>query len=415
MLKEIIIRIKTININFIPVIFGGFVNAYSLARTFYETYTIKSIVCDTRKNIAAFSKICDFITIENPNKNETNFIDIVKKIGKNICINGKTPLLLVAGDNYLIPLAKHKRELENIYLYTFSGWEIIEKLVNKNKLYELSEVLDIPYPRTVCTNKNIQPFYHLVPPLLVKPSDGNEFLYNFPGTKRNNIFISHNEVKDYLKFIYSNNYKSDFIIQEYIPGGAENLYTCTTYSDSGGHVKGVSTGYKLSQYPSEAGTITSGITGYNKEIIYLTKVILEENEYFGIANTEFKYDKRDNTYKLMEVNARPGMWNYSTILSGINLVSLLVNDIVSKETLFYSEGCNSFIWTIISKKDVVKQIHNIENLSTVQELIKEKKIFNPIDNKAENLFFKIIVKSHIQFSGLKKFCMRLYKKIFSRI
>lgn len=394
---------------FIPVIFGGYVNAYSLARIFNETYGIKSIICDVRGNNAAFSRICRFIVMENPNTNETKFIETAARIGKEIRDKGAVPLLLAAGDNYLIPLSKHKEILELIYLYSFSGWEVIEKLVHKNRLYELSGSLNIPCPKTMCVNSPVEDFRHLTPPLLVKPSDVNEFIYTFPGKKKNRVFNNYDETRFYVMMIYSGNYQSELIIQEYIPGGAENLFTCTTYSDTSGKIRTVSTGHKLSQHPPEAGTITSGITGYNKDIINLTKIILEHCYYFGIANTEFKYDKRNNTYRLMEVNARPGMWNYSTLLSGVNIIQSLVNDAVYKKSLPYTEGHTAFLWSIVSKGEMIKQTTGTENQSMVFDLIKKGNFFNPLDNKIENIIFKFMEKYRL--SLFRKLCVKLYKKI----
>jgi len=376
--------------NIEPVIFGGFVNGYSLARTFYETYNIKSTICDVKRNVAYYSKFCKYIIVENPNKDIDKFINEIKNIGKKIKNESKTPLLLVTNDIWLIPLAKYKNELDDIFIYTFPGWDIIDKYVNKNKLYELSNSLGVPYPKNLnIYSKNNIDIEQLDFPILIKPIDVNEYSYFFPDKKRNYIFETKDNTYIHLEFIYSKNYTGGLIVQEYIPGGVENLYTCTSFSDSSGKVKAVSTGCKLSQFPVEAGTITAGLVKYNKEIIELTKTLLESNNFFGIANTEFKYDKRNNTFKLIEVNARPGMWNYSVFLSGINLINLLVDDLIFKKTLTYSEGTNSLIWTRVTKRELLKNLESYENKSEILKLLETGKIFDPLDNKNDGFIFKL--------------------------
>jgi D-aspartate ligase len=378
--------------NFVPVIFGGYVNGYSLARTFYETYNIESIICDISKNIAYYSKFCKFFIIKNPNNDIDAFINDVIKIGRSVRDLSKFPILLVTNDIWLIPLAKYKKKLENIFLYSFSGWDVIDKFVNKNKLYKLSFSLGISYPKTVCVNRSRRldfDIQQLQFPLLVKPSDVNEYSYCFPGYKRNFVFETIDAILNHLRFVYENNYSGDLILQEYIPGGVENLFTCTTYSDRTGKVLAASTGCKLSQFPVEAGTITSGLVKHNKYIIEFTRILLESNSFFGIANTEFKYDTRNNTYKLIEINARPGMWNYSVFLSGINLIKYLIDDIVYKKPLSYSETRENLIWSLIAKREIKKNYENYENKLLVSKLLEDGKVFYPLRNKNDGFIFKL--------------------------
>ena len=48
---------------------------------------------------------------------------------------------------------------------------------------------------------------------------------------------------------------------------------------------------------------------------------IKSSNYYGIANTEYKYDKRDNLYKI--INPRR-VYEYSALKSGVNLFRLLL-------------------------------------------------------------------------------------------
>ena len=400
---------------FRPVIFGGYVNGYSLARTFNETYNVESIICDYTKNIACYSKFCNYKIITNPQKNEEQFIKDVEKIGRLIRINDEIPILLVTNDIWLMPLSKYKNILQEIFVYTFSDSEIIDELANKNTLYELCGKIGVDYPKTHRYCIENKDFYQLKPPLLIKPSNVPEFINYFPNNKRNEIVSTIEEASSYLERIYSVGYQGEMIIQEYIPGGVENLYTCTTYSTQYGKVKGVSVGYKLSQYPENAGTITSGLIKYNEEVESLTKKILEHKKFFGIANTEFKFDSRDNTFKMIEVNARPGMWNYSTILSGVNLIEMLVEDILLLKEVPFSKGINSIIWSRISKKEVMNCSNNLVNKDEIKSLLDKGKIYDPLINKSEGYKFRIeVLKLDIKIY-LAKMYNKWIKKGFDKL
>ena len=377
---------------FKPVIFGGYVNGYSLARTFKETYGINSIICDHSINIAYFSKFTDYRLIHDPKNNEIQFIEDVRKIGLFVRESGEIPILLVTNDIWLIPLSKLRNDLEEIFMFTFSDCRTIDELANKNKLYALCDKIGVDYPKTFvyCNqNKNLD---RLVPPIIIKPSNVPDFISFFPNIKPNGLFANIESAIDYLENLYSKGFNGRMIIQEYIPGGVENLYTCTSYSTKKGIVKGISIGCKLSQYPEEAGTITSGLIKYKSEVERITKKILEHKKFFGIANTEFKYDERDDSYKLIEVNARPGMWNYSSLLSGVNLIEKMVDDLIFDKNITSSKGEKQLIWTRVSNKEILKHVKSNENFKMVKSLIIKGEVYDPLSNPQENLRFKIRVR-----------------------
>jgi len=350
--------------------------------------------------------------VSNPQINEQLFIEQVEKIGLNIREKGLTPILIVTNDIWLIPLAKNKKRLEEIYLYTFSDWSTIEKFSEKKTLYQLCDVIGIPYPKTYAyNNKNNKDISCLTPPLLVKPSNVPEFLKYFSGEKRNRVFLKNSETLEYLESLYLRGYTDEMIIQEYIPGGVENLYTATTYSTKKGKMKEVSVGCKLSQFPAEAGTITAGIIDFKEDVVNLTKKLLESERFFGIANTEFKYDERNGQFKLIEVNARPGMWNYSTLLSGINLFDALLDDLIYNKDIPYREGRNVLVWSRISKYELLNSVKNTKFKVVVDQLVKNGKVYDPLINNDEKVLFKLIVLFH-NLKNRVSFLIRKFKIIF---
>lgn len=375
---------------FMPVIFGGYVNGYSIARTFYETYGIKSVICDYKKRLTYYSSICIHKIVSDPKGKEEVFLQEIRDIGLELKAEGYKPIIIATNDEWLIPLSKHRNQLEEIYLYSFSEWDIIEKLTIKENLYKYCDELNIKYPITrVWTPDNLDEAVNMSAPFLIKPSEVVKYIDLFPGVKRNNIFESLAEVKEFARQKFNEGYDGKFILQEYIPGGIENLYTITTYSDRMGKLKGVSIGHKLTQNPPEAGTITSGVIKYDEAIIKKAKGILESCKYTGITNIEFKYDARDCEYKMIEINPRPGMWNYSAYVSGLNLFEMMIDDIVYNKELNYTEGKKEIVWSIIKKDELLNSIKGIENFSQVENLINDGKIINPIINKDENIKYKV--------------------------
>ncbi|HHY80202.1 MAG TPA: hypothetical protein GX516_07655 [Thermoanaerobacter sp.] len=133
------------------IIFGGYVNGYSIARTIYETYGIIPYIFDYRVHFSYKSKIINYQVIPNPKDTEI-FLDYLIDFGKRNYY--RKNIIFVTNDEWLMPLSQHRKQLERYYIYTFSGWEIIEQLTIKNNLYQLCETIKIPYPLTVIINQS---------------------------------------------------------------------------------------------------------------------------------------------------------------------------------------------------------------------------------------------------------------------
>ena len=235
------------------IIFGGYVNGYSIARTIKETYDIKPIILDYKKLFSSKSKLCDFMLTYDPKKEEEKFLEHMKVIGQKL--EGKKNIIFVTNDEWLIPLSIHRKELEKYFIYTFSDWEIIKNLTIKKNLYRLCEDLQISFPKTQIIDKeSIYKIKTLKLPILLKPSNVVNYIKSIKG-KRNNVFNNYDDALSFLKICFEK-YNDLIIAQEYIPGGVENLYTASTYSNKVVFKK-ISIGYRLSQY-LQAGTITSG-------------------------------------------------------------------------------------------------------------------------------------------------------------
>ncbi len=308
----------------IPIILGGGINGLGVVRSFGEE-GIHSFVFEEYPDVALYSRYSTGLICPSPIGDNRSFIKFLMNFGRRLKYKG---FLIATSDKFLISISKNQELLEEYYCFPTSRWSTLENLINKEKLYALAETIGIKKPRTyeVRNTQNIERITEQLGfPVIIKPSVTIGFTEVF-GKK---VLII-NSKQELLSFgaklsttIFS---EKPLIIQEFIPGSVENLYTITSYTNRNHEIISYSIGHKIRQDPPFAGTITSGRIDNVPQILYLSRKLVKSAKFYGISNIEFKKDERDGQYKLMEINPRSGVWNYSVKASGINLPLILYKD-----------------------------------------------------------------------------------------
>lgn len=98
----------------------------------------------------------------------------------------------------------------------------------------------------------------------------------------------------------------NFMLQEYIPGKSDTSWMFNGYFDSESRCLFGATGYKIRQYPLSGGFTTLGQLRAHDEIQPEIVRFLGAVGYRGIVDLGLRYDARDGSYKLLDVNPRVG-------------------------------------------------------------------------------------------------------------
>lgn len=293
-------------------------------------YDCINVVGKTPNRFSGNSKYCKKVVAPNPFKEEQKCVEFTLSMIKSL---GRKPYLFFADDEWMMLIGSHERAFEEIAVIMQPHWEGLVQLFDKKNLYELAGKCDVPHPKTLNldTIKGLDEYLKgITLPCIIKPQltvSQNELASKkIKAFHRTQKFETAEAAVEWAEGLLSNEIDFPVVLQEFIPGDATSLYTLTSYSDKEGNLVAGSIGYKLRQFPPDAGRITSGVLHYDEKLHYYAEKFLNAVKFNGIANTEFKYDARDGEFKLMEINARFGAWNYSTLYSGINLMKIAVDD-----------------------------------------------------------------------------------------
>lgn len=116
-------------------------------------------------------------------------------------------------------------------------------------------------------------------------------------------------------------------VQEWIPGGEENLVVFGSYCRGNGEVVCSFTGRKRLQYPALYGTGVVVESHPTPAIEPISRELLAALEFRGISEIEYKYDPRDGSYRLIEVNPRHWDQHRLGTACGVNLSEAVYRDL----------------------------------------------------------------------------------------
>ena len=392
---------------FIPVLIGADIGTYSIARTFYEEYGVKSKTF-SQEVLGAInnSKIIDMTTI--PNLTKEKLLDELKQFAKKTKKTKK--ILLACSEWYVDIIVLYKKELEKDYIIPYVDKNILDSIVRKDNFYEVCEKLNIDYPDTIVVTKDNYkdvkiPWEY---PIIAKNSDKNTWHYaEFQGKKKVYKIKSYEELQEVLDAVYSSTYNDTFCLQKMVPGDDYNMRVLTCYVDKNHDVVFSCLGQPLleEKTPGAIGNYAAIITRkMEEEILEQAKKFLKEVKYIGYANFDIKYDSTDNKYKFFEINVRLGRSNFYMTASGANYSKYVVNEYVDNKK-FKNEvvAYNPWLYTIIPNYVIKKYVSDKEIVKECLELRRTKKYTHPLYYKKDINFKRWFYIKAAYFNQIRKF------------
>lgn len=345
--------------SFQPLLFGGDINVYSVARAFHEAYGVKSIAYGYYPSGPAYgSDIIDYRPCPTNEDAESFRQNVATVVGEH---PGKTILVIGCGDSYVKLAAENKDSLpEPCIVATVSGEEI-NRLTDKAQFYRLCDQYGIDHPGTFVYHRDMGHDFTLPfqPPFICKPSNGVAYwAHPFPGNEKVFTCPDRESLEQVLDKVYAAGYPDTMIIQDFVPGDDSFMRVLTCYSDRNGKVKLMCLGHVLLEEhtPHGIGNHAVILTEENEALCMKFKGFLEDIHYTGFSNFDIKYDQRDGKYKAFEINTRQGRSNYYVTGSGHNIACYLVGDLVEGKDLPLTVVESRSLWRMLPRRLAFKFI-----------------------------------------------------------
>jgi predicted ATP-grasp superfamily ATP-dependent carboligase len=270
------------------------VSTHSRAEGFYSRYTAKRIVGPPPHDRDAFVEfVLDTI--------KSDRIDVVLPIGQD--------------SNVSLSQARN-RVLEHSAI-AIADWSAMQVATSKRRTIDCARALGVPVPHTFKNAAEVDRF-----PIVAKKILGS-------GDVRYVNSVDEIPVSD------------QWLLQEYIPGEGRGFFALMDH----GEEKAVFMHRRVREYPITGGASTAATSICDSVLRELGMKLLKELKWHGVAMVEFKVDRRDGSYVLMEIN--PKFWGSLdlAIAAGVDFPWLAVQLALGNPIVFpsYSSGLR-FQW-----------------------------------------------------------------------
>jgi len=201
----------------------------------------------------------------------------------------------------------HASDLRQHFLFPERPPELSRRLADKRQMHDLCLELGIPTPRCVFPESEGDVIAHGREgelPVVVKRIDG---WHPSRDPQAPSVIIAHSPeelVGAYRRM--ESDQAPNVMLQEYIPGGSESIWMFNGYFNERSECLFGATGRKLRQQGPRTGPTTLGECVASQPVEEATKRLAQAHGYRGIIDIGFRYDRRDDTYKLLDVNPRIG-------------------------------------------------------------------------------------------------------------
>ena len=257
--------------------------------------------------------------------------DLLRFLNRHAGDGSQKVVLLPTSDAFFLFLSRHRARLADKFLMNLPAEDVAESVVNKRRLYELAAASGTAFPESYFPDTYDEALAlkdALRYPAFIKPHWGHQWRAYFGGQHKGFKVHTPEEFLGRFREVLESGHSA--LVQSYITSPDDNLFSVSLYVGRKGEVLAAFPRRQVRQYPPNSGTVTLAISERNPELVADATHFCRSIGYRGIAGLEYKRDREDGEYKLLDFNPRLMLSDGLTAYCGINLALLQYLDLTGQ-------------------------------------------------------------------------------------
>lgn len=388
-----------------PVVLGGDIGAYSLARAFYDAYGVRStVVSAVRSALVSHSRVLDHAAVPGLRDPE-EAVAALRGIAESRRATGDTarPLLLASADRLVRLVVDHRDRLEDRFVVPYPPAPLLDRVTDKAEFAAVCAASGVPHPDTAVVEVTDatrdgaalladldRRIGHLVFPVVVKAASTVHYdTARFEGKHKVFVVDTPADLVALLTRVAASGWRGRFVVQDRIPGGDTGMRILSCYSDREGRVRYASFGHVLLEEhaPTALGNPAAILTDHDEEVAEHARRLLEGIGWTGWSNFDLKLDPRTGRCVFFELNPRLGRSNHYVTAGGLNPVVPYVRehlhgaDPVPPAAGRHGEPGNLF--TVLPRRLLERYVDDPDVLERLDAAYRVGGVHDPLRNPAE--------------------------------
>jgi predicted ATP-grasp superfamily ATP-dependent carboligase len=278
-----------------------------------------------RHGLSAPSRFAAKWLCPDPHYDEPGFLDELMRVGAAL---PRKAVVFPVRDDYVVPLARAASRLSEHYVLPFCTGEAMALLNDKWQQLEAARRAGVDAPPTalllsaddVRTAGDSIRYPAVLKPAVPQAGPRQMGVKAVPVSTRGDLPGAYEQAKAC----------GPLLLQEFVPGGEDQVYYLGSYLDKDSRPLAVFTGRRLRQHPPMYGLATLAESVWAPEVAQAGLDLLREMGYHGVSHVEFKRDPRDGGFRLMEINTRHYGTHGLATACGVNLSLAAYDDALGR-------------------------------------------------------------------------------------
>jgi predicted ATP-grasp superfamily ATP-dependent carboligase len=268
------------------------------------------------------SRYCD-IRQCGRNRSDEELLGFYRELAEEL---GSKAVLVPMHDDNVLFVARHYEELIRHFRFLVPDPETTQALVSKSGCRALATKAGVPQPQTISisSEQDVAKILGQVRyPVLIKPVFSRSWqtpeAQELVGGK---VVVVENDQHLVDQFALLSGLDNRLVLEELVPGPDRHLVYYIGYFDENSNPLASFVGVKERVIPVHFGSASYVVSRNDPRVIELSTRFMKHVGYKGHVGIEYKYDDRDDSFKLIEVNVRFGLWDGLPALCGIDFARI---------------------------------------------------------------------------------------------
>lgn len=302
------------------VIFGGHIQALGLARQVKAKGLEVVLIVEDKYQVARFSRAVSKTYVCATIDEQLQMIDSLE-------LPNRGTMLFPTNDEAVEMLCGRYEEYKERFALGVPEPKVIELFNDKRRAYRFAEASGVHCPKCWYpdTMEEVEALSKELPyPVVVKPA----VMYSFHATFGKKAFRCDDAASlkaTYMRIAAKGYPLETLVVQEFLDGGAKNLYSCGVMASEGEIIVSMQAN-RIRQNPMDFGNSTTyAISCFVPEIQEQTEALLRMTGYSGVGEVEWMWDAKTQQYKFLEINTRAWKWHTISNQLGFSFIGALID------------------------------------------------------------------------------------------